>query len=149
MTLDECVDRVAVGANARHDDLSLLIGEDVRLGHADGAATRGFRPGGTGVVDPERDDFDSVAVAADMLGNCVAAAQRRGQHETNLSLLQDVGRAIALASFRSRIGDQGHAEGGAVEVGRLAGVADVKLDVVCAFERQKVVAGGNRLGDRL
>ena len=94
-------------------------------------------------------DLDAVAVAVDVLGNCVAAAQRRGEHETDLALLHHVGRAIALAGLRSRIGDQRHAEGGAVKVGSLARVADVELDVVRAFEGEKIVAGGDRLGDRL
>ena len=55
VALDKCVDRVAIGANARQDDLSVLVGQDIRLGHADGAATGGFAPCATGVVDPERD----------------------------------------------------------------------------------------------
>ena len=126
--------------------LPALIGEDVRLGHADGATTRGFAPCGTGIVDPQRDDFHAVAVAADVLRNRVAAAQRRGEHEPDFSLLQNVGGAIALAGLRSRIGHQRHAECGSIEVGGLAGIADVKLDVVGTFQRQKVLAGGDRFG---
>ena len=58
-------------------------------------------------------------------------------------------RPIALAGFRSRIGHQRHAEGSAVKVGGLTRVADVELDVVGAFQREKIVAGSDRFGSRV
>ena len=72
----------------------------------------------------------------------LSGAQRRGEHEADFALLQDVGDAVAAAGFRAGVGDQRHAERGAVEVGRLARVADEELDVVSALEGEEVYGLG-------
>ncbi len=121
----------------------------VGLGHADGAAAGGLAPGAARIVHPEGDNSHAVAVAMDVIGDGIARAQRRGEHETHLALLHHVGSAIALAGFRPGVGHQRHAECGAIKVGRLARVAHVELDVVGASERKKVAFFRDWLGDGL
>jgi hypothetical protein len=72
------------------------------------------------------------------------AAQRRGEHETNLALLNNIGGAIALAGFRTRVGDQFHAEGRAIKICSLAGVSNEELNVVGALQWEKVGFGKTR-----
>jgi hypothetical protein len=67
-----------------------------------------------------------------MIGNADAAAQRGGEHKADFALLQHIGSAIAQAGFRSGIGHQRHAHGGAVKIGRLARVAHVEFHVIGA-----------------
>ena len=81
-------------------------------------------------------------MAVDVLGDGIVGAQRRGEHKADFALLHHVGGAVALAGFGAGVGDQRHAEGGAIEVGGLARVADVELDVIGAFEGQKIALGG-------
>jgi hypothetical protein len=76
-------------------------------------------------------------VLGDVAGDVGVGTQGGGEDEANLALLQDVGGAVAAAGFGAGVGDQLHAEGGAVEVGGLAGVADVELDVVGAVEGEE------------
>src|SRR5271156_5416628 len=90
------------------------------------------------VVDPERDGADAVAVAMDVVGDRVAAAQRGGEDEADLALLDDVRGAIALAGLRAGVGDERHAEGGAIKIRSLARIADVKLDVIGSLEGEKI-----------
>ncbi len=136
--LHKSVNRIAVSANAREDRCTLLIRDDVRLFHADGATRGGFIPGLARIVDPEGNHAHRVSVQVNVLGDGMVAAQRRGQHEANLALLHNVRGAIALAGFRSCVSDQPHAEGGAVKIRRLARVAHVELHVVSPFQGQKI-----------
>ncbi len=147
--VDEGVDGVAVGGDAGDGDAAVVVGEFGGLLDAAGAAAGGLGPGLAGVVDPEGDGADAVAVGVDVVGDLGVGAERGGQDEADLSLLEDVGGAVAVAGLRACVGDQRHAEGGAVEVGGLAGVADVELDVVGALEGEEVGGlGGFRLGER-
>ena len=77
----------------------------------------------------------------DVLGDLGVGAERGGEDEADFALLEDVGGAVAKAGLGAGVGDELHAEGGAVEVGGLAGVADVELDVVGAVEGEEVGDG--------
>ncbi len=103
-----------------------------------GAAAGGFEPGLAGVIDPEGDGADAVSVLVDVAGDVGVGAEGRCENEADLSLLKDVTGAVALTGLGAGVGDQRHAKGGAVEVGGLAGVADVELYVVGAFEGEEV-----------
>ena len=124
----------------------MLVGYYVGLGDADGAAAGGLAPGTARIVHPQRDDFHAIAMAMNVIGNRPLGAKRRGEHKADLALLHNVGGAVALAGFRARIGHQRHAECGAIEVRSLARVAHVELNVVGAFERQKIAVAGQRFG---
>ena len=67
------------------------------------------------------------------------AAQSGREHEAHLSLLEHIAGPVPDAGLRSGITDQFHAEGAAIEVSRLARVADVELDVVGAFQGEEVI----------
>jgi hypothetical protein len=144
-SLDEGVNGVAVGGDAGGGDSAVVVFVVGGGLDAAGAAACGFEPGLAGVVDPEGDGVDAVTVLVDVAGDVGVGAECGGEDEADLSLLEDVAGAVALTCLGAGLGDQGHAEGGAVEVGGLAGVADVELDVVGALQRQKV-GGGNGLG---
>ena len=137
--LDEGVDGVAVGGDGGDAHFAVLVAEGLGLADAARAAAGGLAPGGFGVVHPQRDVADAVAVQADVLGDRVVGLQRRGEHEADLVLHQDVGGAVARAGLGSAIGGQAEAERGAVEVRGLARVADVELDVIGAVQRQEVL----------
>ena len=118
---------------------AVLVGHDVRLGHADRAARAWFRarPGGrrppTARWRARRRHAGECARAMGSL-----AAQRRGQHKANLALLHNVGGAVALAGFRPGVSHQRHAKGGAIKVRRLPRVSHVELNVVGALKRKKI-----------
>ena len=142
--VDEGVDGVAVGGDAGGGDAAVGVGEFFGLLDAAGAAAGGFEPGLAGVVDPEGDGVDAVAVLVDVAGDVGVGAEGGGEDEADFALLEDVAGAVALAGLGAGVGDERHAKGGSVEVGGLAGVADVELDVVGAFEGEEV--GGLGLG---
>ena len=92
---------------ATDDTVAVLVATVMcGCGNAAGAAAGGFAPCLRGIVDPQRDVAHAVAMQVDVFGDRMPAAQRRGQHEANLSLLHHIRSAIALAGLRSRIGHQ-------------------------------------------
>src|SRR6266851_1395745 len=140
--IDEGVDGVAVGGDAGGGDGAVVVGEGGGLLDTAGSAAGGLDPCLAGVVDPEGYGADAVAVGVDVAGDVGVGAKGCGKDEADLALLEDVGGAVTLAGLGAGVGDEGHPEGGAVEIGSLAGVADVELDVVGAFEGEEV--GGLR-----
>jgi hypothetical protein len=146
--VDEGVDGVAVGGDAGGGDAAVGIREFGGFLDAAGSAAGGFEPGLASVVDPESDGADTVAVGVDVASDVAVGTEGGGEDEADLSLLEDVAGAVTLAGLGACVGDQGHAKGGSVEVGGLAGVAYVELDVVGAFEGEEVWGdGGLRLRD--
>ena len=144
--VDEGVDGVAVGGDAGGGDAAVGVGEVGRGLNAAGAAAGGFEPGLAGVVDPEGDGMDTVAVLVDVAGDLGVGAEGGGKNEADFALLEDVAGTIPLAGLGAGVGDERHAKGSAVEVSGLTGVADVELDVVGALEGQEVGGGGFRSG---
>jgi len=136
--VDEGVDGFAVGGDAGGGDAAVGVGEVGGVLDAAGAAGGGLDPGLAGVVDPESDGVDAVAVGVDVAGDFAVGTEGSGEDEADFSLLEDVAGAVALAGLGAGVGDEGHAEGRTVEVGGLAGVADVELDVVGALEGEEV-----------
>ena len=67
--------------------------------------------------------------------------QRRGQHERDVALAQDVAGLVLDLGLQARVGDHVEAEGVAVEVRRLPGVADEEPHVVDAAVRAIASAG--------
>ena len=138
---DKGVDGVAVGADARYDNLPVLVGQNGWFGNADRAPSDGFLPCSAGIVHPESNDANCISVSMDMFSNRTLTTQRSRQRKTNLPLLHHVSGTIALPSLWSRIGHQGHAESGSIEVGSLTGIAYVEFDVIGSLERQKICTG--------
>jgi hypothetical protein len=119
-------------------DDAVLVAYLEGLARADSAALGGLVPSGGGVVNPKGDVADAVAVLNDVFIHLMVGAQRGGENEADLVLLEDVTGAISEAGLGAGIGDELITEGGAVVVGRLAGVADVKLYVVGAVQGEEV-----------
>jgi len=139
--VDEGVDGVAVGGDAGGGDATVVVGELGGLLDAACSSTGGFDPGLARVVDPESDGANAVAVLVDVASNVGVGTERSGQDEADFALLEDVAGAVASARLGTCVGDQRHAEGGAVEIGGLTGIAYIKFDVVSAFEGEEVWRG--------
>ena len=86
-----------------------------------------------------RSSRHAIPVQLHMLGDRRIRLQRRRQHETDLILLHHIGGAVARAGLRPAIRDQLHPERRAVVIRRLARVPHVKLHIVRAVERQKIL----------
>ena len=122
----------------------MIVAQHLGRTHAFRAALGRLAIGGFGVIHPQRDVVHAVAVPLDMLGDGVdgiVRLERRGQHEANLILLDDIRRAPALPGLRSAVRHQLHAERRAIVIRRLPGIADVELDVIGSVERKKIRAG--------
>ena len=63
--------------------------------------------------------------------------ERRGEDERDVALAEHVARLVPHAGLEAGIGDDVEAEGVAVEVRRLPGVAHEEADVVDALERNR------------
>ena len=143
VALDERVDGIAVGRDRRSYQPAVLIFEGRRRLQDASAAAHGHLEGGVGILDENRDVLDAVAVQGDVARDLVVGNQTCGKHEAQLILRQEIADAIAHARFGAGVGDLIESEGGHVIVGRLLGVADVKLDVVPVDLRERIAA---RLG---
>src|SRR5437867_867958 len=73
-----------------------------------------------------------------MIGDWMFRPNRRGQNKRDLVLPNHITGAISHARFRSAIGHRLKTQRALVKMRRLLGVTDVKLDVICAFERQEI-----------
>src|SRR6059058_3809008 len=76
--------------------------------------------------------FESVT------GDWMVRPNRCGQNKRDLVLPDRVTGAISHAGFRSAVGQRLKTERALIKMRRLFGVAHVKLDVICPFERQKI-----------
>src|SRR6266478_6166586 len=71
-------------------------------------------------------------------GDRMTRPKRRRQNKRDLVLPDHITGAIPHAGFRSTIGQRLKTERALIKVGRLFGVTDMKFDVICALERQKI-----------
>src|SRR5438270_520331 len=76
-----------------------------------------------------------------MLGDRIAITNRCRQNEGQLVLTNGVTRAILDSGFRAAVSQTLEPEHALVEVRRLLGVADIKFDMIRAFQRQKILLG--------
>ena len=106
----------------------------------------GVLVGGGRVGHAERDAVDAVTVALVVLGDLVIAGQGAGQHEPDPALLEHTRDAVPAAGLQAAVGGLGEAEGVAVVVRGLSGVADIQLEVIDAVHRHHVGGGGAGVG---
>ena len=140
LALDESVDSLAVGGDARHHHRAVVVLLLKGLANTLSAALRRLAPGIARIVHPQRHVLHPVAMLQDMGRDLALRVQRRGQHQPYLALLQNVGGAVALPGFRAGIGNQLVAKGKPVVVRGLPRVANVELDIIRAVQRQKVLS---------
>src|SRR6476646_227132 len=138
LAIDEGVDDVAVDRDRGELDASELVLDPMRLGDPAGSALDGGAVGVVGARHLERDVAGAVAVTARELRHLAVGAQAARQDETDVTLLDNVGGAVADARLRSRIGRAREPERVLVEVRRLLGVPDPKLDVIPTLKRHEV-----------
>src|SRR4051812_7238489 len=115
-----------------------------------GATFNRLRERVAGVVHPEGDVTHAVAMRLHVLRNALRVrtqlrADRRGEHEADLALLEEVARTIAATSLGPFVRHEMKAEGGAIVDGGLLRVPDVELDVVGAVDRERVLDGRSQL----
>ena len=73
-----------------------------------------------------------------VVGNCVFRANRCGQNERDLVLPDHVAGALSHAGFRPAVGHRLETERALIKMRRLLRITDVKFNVICALERQKI-----------
>ena len=73
-----------------------------------------------------------------MIGGMMICAQRRCQNKRDLILPDDVACAFSHTGFRSAVGHRLKAKRILIEMRRLFGITDVKLDVICSLQWQKI-----------
>src|SRR5208282_1198187 len=93
------------------------------------------------VLHFQRDIPHAIAMLADMIRRQIVGRHRRGQNEVRLALAQRIRSALTLARFQPAVSNLRKAESLAVEVGRLARVANPEFDVVNALELKWVLHG--------
>src|SRR5258708_1776075 len=136
VALDEAMHGVAEGRDRRLAHCAVLVAQCARLLDGGGAAVqRGLVRLGD-VAHAQCDGLDAVAVGAHVLGDLARRRQRRGDDEAHPALLQHVRGAVAHAGLGTGVGDHVEAEGAAIELRCLPGVADVELDVVGAEQHR-------------
>src|SRR5262249_18818925 len=74
------------------------------------------------------------ALTLGMLGG-----QRRGEHEVDVALAENIARLVAQPRLQAGVGNDIKAEGVAIEVRRLPGITDEEANVVDAPQRQRVI----------
>src|SRR5690606_24082973 len=139
LSFDECVDGVAVCANCGEDDPPLLVLQHFGFAHGPTTPTGSFLERSRGIVHPEGDVPHAVTVPLHMLSDESLRGEARGEHESDLVLYQQIAGSIARTRFWSAVAHQLEPERGLIEMRRLPCVPDVKLDVVGAVDRQKVL----------
>jgi hypothetical protein len=83
-------------------------------------------------------------MAPDVLGDLAIGAQRGGEDEPDLLLLEHVAGAVPRPRLRSAVGDELVAEGSLVVVRCLLRVADPELDEIRPVDRKGVVGRRGR-----
>src|SRR6266481_5028791 len=73
-----------------------------------------------------------------VIGDWMLRPNRRGQNKRDLVLPHGITGAISHARFRSAVGHGLKTKRALVKMRRLLGVTDVKFDVICPFQRQKI-----------
>src|SRR5881275_2390217 len=74
-----------------------------------------------------------------MVGDRMTRPQRRGQDKSQFILTDRVARPILRSRFRSGISETLKTERCLVVMRRLLGVTDIKLDVIGALKRKKIL----------
>ena len=117
----------------------VVVGRRAQAGRA---AAQGVVVGDVDVVDQEADVADAVAVAAHVLGDGRVGAERAGDEEADVALLEQVRLAVAPAGLGPGVGQDVEAERRHQEPGEGAGVADPPLEVVDAEQARRRDGGG-------
>ena len=139
--VDEGVDRVTVGGDRRPANHAVLVLDVVGLLDRACAAFRGALPRPVDVLDVKRDVPDAVPVPLDVVRDRTVRAERRGQDQPDLPLLEHVRGAVSEPRLEAAVRRGGEPEGVRVVVRRLLRVPDVELDVVGPADLQEVVRG--------
>src|SRR4030095_8287704 len=102
------------------------------------ATLRGLLPGRSRILYFQCDRFHAVAVLKNVIRNCMLRPKRCSQNECDLVLPDHIAGALSHTGFRSAISHRLKTERTLIKMRRLLGVTDVKFDVICSFERQKI-----------
>jgi hypothetical protein len=119
--------------------LAVLVALVVRLDGRRGAALHRLFERAVRIVHLERDVADAVAVQFQVVRRGVIRNQRRREDEPGAALPHHVGGHVTAAGLEARVRELREAEGVAVEVGRLPGVADPELHMVDLAQFERIV----------
>ena len=141
--LHKNVHGVPVGFDAAEDGGAVLVGNLVGLKSTFCAALGGLLPALAGVVYPEGNVLDAVAVQTQVVVQGRFRGHGGGDHQGDFVLPQHIGGAVLHAGLQAAVGQVLKPEGGFVEMGHLLGVADDKFDVVGAVEGEEIFHEGS------
>ena len=137
------MDCLAVGRDRRAPDRAEIVVDGRRRLNPFRTALCRFRVGSVHVLDLKRDVTDAVAVPMDVLRREPLGLEGRGEHESDLSLLEHVGGAVAHFRLEAGVGGHREAEGVGVEKGGLPRVSHPEFQVVDGSDLQEIVALGH------
>src|SRR6266576_2336359 len=126
------------GMNSRNHDFPLLVDQRLRLVGGLRATLDRQTERLPGIVNPQCDVFDAIAVLVDVGRDVAVRPQRGRQHQPHLALSQNVAGAIARSRLRAAVGDDLIAKDIPIELRRLLGVTDVKLYEIRSVDRKGI-----------
>src|SRR5262249_54660398 len=99
------------------------------------AALSRLLPGRSRILHFQCDRSHAVAMLKNVIGKCMFRAKRCGQYKRDLVLADHIAGALSHPSFSSAICYRLKTECALIKMRRLLGVTDIKLDMICPFER--------------
>jgi hypothetical protein len=137
-SLDQAVDRLAVGPDGGNHHFAVLVDQRPGLGGWLSSPLDGETERLPCVIYPKGDVLDSVPVLVDVRCDVAVWPQSGGENQSDLVLLQHVTGAVPRPGLGAAVGEDLVPEDAAIEVGRLLGVTDVKLDEICPVDGKGV-----------
>ena len=141
----EYVHRFAIGVDARTDHLAMLV--LLHGGFHEGLRTafHGLVEGRSSILYPECDHLHTVTMLLHVLSDRRVAVEGRGKHKAYLILLQYIRGAVSHACFQTCVGQRLESKGGLIVVGRLLGIAHIKLHIVCSQKWKEILCAFENL----
>ena len=103
--LNESVNRVTVGLNARNDARTVLVGDSLWFADTLGASRHGLIVDACSIVNMESHVFHAVAVLSVVSRELLrVGVQRRSEHESDFVVFDNVRAKFTLTSFQSLSG---------------------------------------------
>ena len=128
------MDRVTIGADCGTTDGTVLVLDVMRFLSGKRSAFYRFRKRLIRILHFQRDIAHPVAVGSDVIGGKIVCRHGRRENKVRLALTQGIRRSLPLAGLQSTVSNLRKAESHAIEIGRLARVANPEFNVVNAFQ---------------
>src|SRR6185369_15811851 len=132
------MDQIAEGRHCRLNYTTVFIVEKRRLHDRFCAVADGEIKSPCGIAARKGDVSHRVPMQHDVIRDYARGARRFRYHQTDALLLAHKRHPVAHPSFETAEGHRLKAEGGAVKVNRLLGIADIEFDEINSIESIQV-----------